>query len=70
MREIVNGLTPGFLKPYVNKVLPINSLPQLGKVIGLGTWGAVGGVFAFFLVQDPAFVYVKSIVKPPPEESE
>ena len=20
MREIVNGLTPGFLKPYVNKV--------------------------------------------------
>ncbi len=26
-------------------------MPQVSKVVGLGSWGAVGGVFAFFLIQ-------------------
>jgi len=47
VREIVNRVVPGFLKPYV----PVAMLPQLSKTVGLGSWAAVGGVFAFFLVQ-------------------
>ena len=47
MRDVVNKLTPAFLKPYI----PINQLPQMSKTVGLGSWAAVGGVFAFFLVQ-------------------
>ena len=47
VREIVNRVVPGFLKPYV----PVAMLPPLSKTVGLGSWAAVGGVFAFFLVQ-------------------
>ena len=47
VREIVNRVVPGFLKPYV----PVAMLPQMSKTVGLGSWAAVGGVFAFFLVQ-------------------
>ncbi|WZN66033.1 hypothetical protein HKI87_14g75960 [Chloropicon roscoffensis] len=66
VREIVNRMVPGFLKPYV----PVAMLPQLSKAVGLGSWAAVGGVFAFFLVQDPAFQFVKDTVSPPPPEDD
>merc|ERR1711959_435826 len=66
MRAVVNKLTPAFLKPYI----PINQLPQMSKTVGLGSWSAVGGVFAFFLVQDPAFQFVKDTISPPPPEED
>ena len=49
MREIVDALTPKFLKPMVNSFIPIQRMPQMATTVGLGTWGAVllvGGAFA------------------------
>merc|ERR1712037_269178 len=45
-RELVEKFAPGFVK----SILPVNQLPQMSKAVGLGSWAAVGGVFAFFLV--------------------
>ena len=47
VRELVEKFAPGFVK----SILPVNQLPQMSKAVGLGSWAAVGGVFAFFLVQ-------------------
>ena len=47
VRELVQKFAPGFVK----SILPVNQLPQMSKAVGLGSWAAVGGVFAFFLVQ-------------------
>jgi len=62
-------MTPPFMRPFVNKIAPYAMMPQVTKVVGLGSWAAVGGVFAFFLIQDPAFGFVADVVNPPPEES-
>lgn len=66
VRELVEKFAPGFVK----SILPVNQLPQMSKAVGLGSWAAVGGVFAFFLVQDPAFHYFKDLAFPPPETEE
>ncbi|QDZ24805.1 hypothetical protein A3770_14p73230 [Chloropicon primus] len=68
MREVVNRMFPSFVKRAMKPYMPLAMIPSTSKVMGLGAWGATGAVAAFFAIGDPAFIFVKDLVTPPPPE--